>query len=38
LFLREDLSSLECATFKKEHLTHSLDDLIVFVTLGNSIP
>jgi hypothetical protein len=37
LFLREDLSSLECATFKQEHLTLSLDDLIAFVTLGDSI-
>jgi hypothetical protein len=38
LFLREDSSSLECVTFKLEHLTLSLDDLIVFVTLGDSIP
>jgi hypothetical protein len=38
LFLREDLSFIECATFKQEHLILSLDDLIVFVTLGDSIP
>jgi hypothetical protein len=38
LFLREDLSSLECATFKQEHLTLSLDNLIAFVTIGDSIP
>jgi hypothetical protein len=38
LFLREDLSFLECATFKQEHLTLSLDDLIAFVTLGDLIP
>jgi hypothetical protein len=30
------LSSLECATFQLEHFT--LDDLIAFVTLGDSIP
>jgi hypothetical protein len=37
LFLREDLSTLECATFKQEHLTLSLDDLVAFVTLTDSI-
>jgi hypothetical protein len=32
------LSPLECCTFKQEHLTLSLDDLVAFVTLGDSIP
>jgi hypothetical protein len=35
LFLREDLSSLECATFKQEHLILYLDNLIALVTLGD---
>jgi hypothetical protein len=38
LFLREDLSSLECATLKQEHLTLSLNNLIAFVTLRDWIP
>jgi hypothetical protein len=33
------VSSLECATdSSKSTLTFSLDDLVVFVTLGDSIP
>jgi hypothetical protein len=35
LFLRKDLSSLECAIFKQEHHTLSLDDFVAFVTLGD---
>jgi hypothetical protein len=35
MLLKEDLNSLECATFKQEYLI--LDDLVVFVILRDSI-
>jgi hypothetical protein len=38
LVLEKDLSSFEHATFKQENLTHSLNDLVLFVTLGDSFP
>jgi hypothetical protein len=38
LFLRRFEPPLVCHRFKQDHLTLSLDDLIVFNTLGDSIP